>query len=153
MTITTKQPTCVRAKSLQSCPALWDPVDCSPPGSSVLGLLQAGILEWVARPSSRASSRPRGLNLHLLCLLHRQVGSLPPAPPGKSKKKKKPTHILKKQKNPNLYFFYLFILSKCDHQSILKIAKIEVHHFCYLCQIFSFMLFQALIGLPWRLSG
>ena len=42
-----------RAKSLQSCPTLRDPVDCSPPGSSVCGILQARILEWVAMPSSR----------------------------------------------------------------------------------------------------
>ena len=47
---------CVRAKSLQSCPTLYDPVDCSPPGSSVHGILQARILEWVAMPSSRGSS-------------------------------------------------------------------------------------------------
>ena len=32
----------------QSCPTLWDPVDCSPPGSSVHGILQARVLEWVA---------------------------------------------------------------------------------------------------------
>ena len=37
---------------LQSCPTLWDPVDCSQPGSSALGILQARILEWVAMPSS-----------------------------------------------------------------------------------------------------
>ena len=43
----------------QSCPALCDPVDCSPPGSSVHGILQAKILEWVAMPSSRGSSWPR----------------------------------------------------------------------------------------------
>ena len=43
----------------QSCPTLCDPVDCSPPGSSVHGILQAGILEWVAISFSRASSRPR----------------------------------------------------------------------------------------------
>ena len=36
------------AKSLQSCPALCDPIDGSPPGSSVPGILQARILEWVA---------------------------------------------------------------------------------------------------------
>ena len=47
------------AKLLQSCPTLCDPVDCNPPGSSVLGILQARILEWVAMPSSRGSSRPR----------------------------------------------------------------------------------------------
>ena len=35
----------------QLCPTLWDPMDCSPPGSSVHGILQARILEWVAFPS------------------------------------------------------------------------------------------------------
>ena len=36
------------AKSLQSCPTLCDPIDGSPPGSPVLGILQARALEWVA---------------------------------------------------------------------------------------------------------
>ena len=36
------------AKSLQSCPTLCDPMDCSPPGFSVHGILQARTLEWVA---------------------------------------------------------------------------------------------------------
>ena len=35
------------AKSLQSCPTLWDPIDGSPPGSPVPGILQAKTLEWV----------------------------------------------------------------------------------------------------------
>ena len=43
----------------QSCPALPDPTDCSLPGSSVHGILQARILEWVAIPFSRGSSQPR----------------------------------------------------------------------------------------------
>ena len=43
----------------QSCPTLWDPMDCSPPGSSVHRILQARILEWVAMPSSRGPSQPR----------------------------------------------------------------------------------------------
>ena len=38
----------MHAKSLQSCPNLCNPMDCSPPGSSVRGILQARILEWVA---------------------------------------------------------------------------------------------------------
>ena len=46
----------VRATSLQLCPALWDPIDYSLPGSSAHGILQARILEWVAMPSSRESS-------------------------------------------------------------------------------------------------
>ena len=41
----------------QSCPALCDPMDCSPPGSSVHGILQARILEWVAISFSRGSSQ------------------------------------------------------------------------------------------------
>ena len=40
----------------QLCPSLWDPTDCSPPGSSVHGILQARILDWVAIPLSRGSS-------------------------------------------------------------------------------------------------
>ena len=44
----------------QSCLTLCDPMDGSPPGSSVHGILQARILKWVASPSSRGSSQPRG---------------------------------------------------------------------------------------------
>ena len=58
-------------------------MDCSPPGSSDHGILQARILEWVVMPSSRGSSRPRGGTLRLLHLLHCQGDSLPLAPPGK----------------------------------------------------------------------
>ena len=42
------------AKSLQSCPTLCDPIDGSPPGSPVLGILQARTLEWVAISFSNA---------------------------------------------------------------------------------------------------
>ena len=49
---------CVCAKSLQSCPTLCDPRDCSPPGSSVHGIFQARTLEEVAMPFSRGSSNP-----------------------------------------------------------------------------------------------
>ena len=48
---------CLPAKSLQSCPTLCNPMDCSPPGSSGHGFLQARILEDT--PSSRGSSRSR----------------------------------------------------------------------------------------------
>ena len=37
----------------------WDPMDCSPPGSSVHGILQATVLKWAAMPSSKETSRPR----------------------------------------------------------------------------------------------
>ena len=42
------------AKSLQSCPTLCDPIDGSPPGSPVPGILQARILEWIAISFSNA---------------------------------------------------------------------------------------------------
>ena len=44
---------------VQSCPTLWDLMDCILPGSSVLGIFQARILEWVAISFSRGSSWPR----------------------------------------------------------------------------------------------
>ena len=49
----------LHAKSPQSYLTLCDPMDYSLPGSSVHGILQARILEWVAMPSSRGSSQPR----------------------------------------------------------------------------------------------
>ena len=54
---------CVHAKSLQSCTTLCDPIDCIPPGSSVHGILQARMLEWVAMPSSRGSSQLRNQSM------------------------------------------------------------------------------------------
>ena len=50
---------CMHPKSFQSYLTLCDPMNCSPPGSSVHGILQARILEWVAMPSSSRSSWPR----------------------------------------------------------------------------------------------
>ena len=47
----------MHVQSLQSCPILCDPMNCHMPGSSVHGILQARILEWVAMPSSRGSSQ------------------------------------------------------------------------------------------------
>ena len=46
---------------------LYDPIDCIPPGSSVHGILQARILEWVAISSSMGSSRPRD-RTHVFCI-------------------------------------------------------------------------------------
>ena len=51
---------CVCVKSLQSCPTRCNPMDCSLLGSSVCGILQSRILEWVAMLFSWGSSRPRG---------------------------------------------------------------------------------------------
>ena len=57
--LTELQAAAAAAESLQLCPTLCDPIDGSPPGSPVAGILQARILESVAMPFSRASSQPR----------------------------------------------------------------------------------------------
>ena len=44
---------------VQSCLTLYDPMDCNLPGSSIHGIFQARVLEWVAISFSRGSSRPR----------------------------------------------------------------------------------------------
>ena len=49
----------VHTKLLQQCPTLCNLLDCSPPGSSIRGILQARILQWVTVPSSRGSYQPR----------------------------------------------------------------------------------------------
>ena len=57
---------CVCLCVLWSCLTLCNPMDCSPPGSSVHGILQARILEWAAIPFSRGNLPTQGLNPHLL---------------------------------------------------------------------------------------
>ena len=65
---------CICAKSLQSRPTLCNPVYCNPPGSSVHGILQARILEWVAVPSSQASTRPRDwTHISFIACIGRQI--------------------------------------------------------------------------------
>ena len=61
---------CVPAKLLQSCLTLCDSIDYSPAGSSVHGILQARILEWVAMPAFRGSSQPRDQTLvsYIFCI-------------------------------------------------------------------------------------
>ena len=68
-------------KVSQSCPTLCDLMDRSLPGSSVYGILQARILEWVAFPFSRGSSQTSDWTQ----VSHTAGGSLPPEPPGKPK--------------------------------------------------------------------
>ena len=63
--------------SLQLCLTLCDPMDCHKPGSSVYGILQARILEWVAISSSRKSSQPRDQTLLSPVASALQADSLP----------------------------------------------------------------------------
>ena len=64
---------------VQSCPTLCDLMDCSPPGSSILGILQTRTLEWVAISFSRGFSQP-GDQSRVSCLT---IGFSTTEPPGK----------------------------------------------------------------------
>ena len=66
---TIKKAATAAAKSLQLCPALSDPMDCSPPGSSVHGIFQARVLEWIAIAFSK-----RKLSTEELMLLNCGAG-------------------------------------------------------------------------------
>ena len=68
-------PVCVSVA--QSCLTLCNSMDCSPPGSSVHGILQARILEWVAIPFSRGSSWHRD-RTWVSCIASRFLPSVPP---------------------------------------------------------------------------
>ena len=69
----------VKVLVAQSCPPLCDPIDCSLLGSSVHGISQTRILEWVAISFSRESSRPRN-QTHVSCIGRLFISE----PPGKS---------------------------------------------------------------------
>ena len=86
----TQDPTsyaCIHAKSLQSCLTLCNPVDCSPPGSSVHGDSPGKNTRVGCQALLQGIFLTQGSNPQLLCLLHWQVGSI--AWPKKKKKKKK----------------------------------------------------------------
>ena len=64
----------------QSCPTLCDRIDCNPPGSSVHGILQARLLEWIAIPFPPGDLPDPGIKTESPAL---QADSLPFEPPGK----------------------------------------------------------------------
>ena len=73
---------CVRVQSFQSCLTLCDPMDSNPTGSSVRGIIQARILEWVAMPSFRGSSQPKD-QTHISCSSCISGGCFTTEPPAK----------------------------------------------------------------------
>ena len=75
---------CVHTKSLQSCPTLCNPMDCSPPGSSVHGILQKKKTGVGCHALVHGIFQTLGLNPCLLCLLQWQAGSLPLVPSSKT---------------------------------------------------------------------
>ena len=70
------------AQQFQSCPTLCNCIDWNPPGSSVPGIFQARILEWVAMPSSRGPSQPRD-RTHVSCVFCIAGRFFTTEPPGK----------------------------------------------------------------------
>ena len=85
-----------------------DAMDCSPPGSSVHGILQARILEWVAIPFSRGSSQPRD-RTHVSCIAGRFFTA---EPPGK-------THITE--------LLLLLLLSRFSHVRLCATPETAAH--------------------------
>ena len=115
----------------------WDPMDCSPLGSSVHGILQARIMEWVAKPFSRASSQPRDW-IWVSCM---KVNYLPSDPPRKSQTPEKtPPTLLSRDQVANIRWiikkgrkfqkdvYFCFIdyakaFDCVDHNKLWKILK------------------------------
>ena len=119
---------CMKVKSesrvAQSCPTLCNPMDCSPPVSSVHEVLQTRILEWVAMLFSRGSSWP-GIEPPSLLSPTLQAGSLPLAPPRKPLMK----YILREmiQLKFATCYFLLYLVPCC--QSRYKILIWSFFHY------------------------
>ena len=108
---------CMHTMSLQSCPSFWDPMNCSLPGSSVHGILQARILERVAIPFSKESSQSRNRTCVSYNLLHWQVSSLPLSHHGSPHQ---PSKASTTQGHPVLPFFSPSTLLKpCKPSSVI----------------------------------
>ena len=110
------------AKWLQSCLTLRDPVNCSPPGCSVHGILQARRLEWVAITFSRESSRFRDWTQYPAL----QAYSLLSEPPGKPK-------ILAQFSSVAQSYLILWDPMDCNtaglpvHHQLLRLIQTHVH--------------------------
>ena len=109
---------CVCSKFLQLCLTLCDLMDCSLPGSSVHGISQARILEWIAISDPAGDLPTQGSNLSLLHLLHWQAGSLPLVPLGKPRF----------HECPLIFFRRCLIIQKLPplHQ-VVTVERIESH--------------------------
>ena len=109
---------------IQSCPTLWDSTNCSPTGSSVHGILQARILEWVAIPFSRGFSWCRDLTW-VSCLAGRFFT----------------VWAIGRAKILHLSLLYLFFFLKCralkDTVQAIKIWTGLTFKFCYVFKAIS----------------
>ena len=96
----------------QSCPTLCNPMDCSPPGSSVHGILQAKILEWVAIPFSRDLPDP-GVKPGSPTLWADSLPNEPPGKPSYTNVNDQTVTFVKVPAERLQGFFYLLILKLC----------------------------------------
>ena len=122
----------VHAELLQSCPTLFYPMDCSPPGSSVHGILQASIVDWVAISSSRGSSWPRDRTF-ISCLAGRFFTTESP-----EKSARVYTHIYK-------YFI-------CKYSYYIKL-NMSSHRCLRVCSITTWILVDSIPAPPRSLVG
>ena len=121
---------CMRAKLLQSCPTLCNPVYCSLPGSSVYGILRQEY--WSGLSCPPPGDRPNPGSLCLLCFLHWQGGSLPLVPPVKPLEPSNsiPGYLSGKKKKTNTNWKRYMHLNSSIYNSIIcccqnmKVAKI-----------------------------
>ena len=132
------------AKSLQSCPTLCDPRDCSPPGSPVPGILQARTLEWVAISLSKAWKWKVKVKVKSCPTLSDPMDCSPPgfSVPGIFQaSKNKGFQMVKKQvpSDPKLLTFYLSIAESCF--SLNQILPHYIFLILSSCSIFSGYLF------------
>ena len=104
---------CMHAKLLQLCLTLCDPMHWSPPCSSVHGIFQSRILEWVAMFSSRGSSLPRDqTHISYVSCIGRSFFTT--SPTGKPKLTLSDTNLMEKKNsvlNKSLSFNYLRVIS------------------------------------------
>ena len=114
------------AKSLQSCPTLCDPTDGSPPGSSVPGILQARILEWVAISSPMRACMLSRFSRVRLCATPQTAAHQAPLSSGSSRQEYRsgvpfPSPLAFPNKVVTLHGFYSFPgLFKCPEATVYK---------------------------------
>ena len=110
----------------QSYPTLWDPVDCSPSGSSVRGIFQARILEWVAISFFRGIFLTQESHPYCSCLLHWQMQPLPLSHLGSSRILWQIYYVyifiylFKKLWKHRLYCYSLFTMRKLRENDLFK---------------------------------
>ena len=115
---------CVCVLVAQSCPTLWDPMGYSPPGSSVHGIFQARIPEWLAISFSRGSSSPRDWTW-VSCIAGRlfTIWVTREVILDKKKKEREKNHLSDNHLFLNIYFAFchVFSLLKCFQIFFLRL--------------------------------